>query len=70
MDTTKPWYQSRTVWGGLLAIAGPLAGFVGLDIERAAGGELADAIVALVSAAGGLLAIWGRLKARSTIGQG
>lgn len=28
----KPWYQSKTVWGALIAIAAPLLGQAGLQV--------------------------------------
>ncbi len=28
----KPWYQSKTVWGALIAIAAPLLGRAGLEV--------------------------------------
>lgn len=65
----KPWYQSKTVWGGLIAIAAPLFKAVGLEIGGDVQSELADAAVALAGAIGGLLAIYGRLSATSTIGR-
>mgnify|MGYP006175045083 CR=1 FL=1 len=31
----KPWYQSKTVWGALIAIAAPLLGRAGLELGGA-----------------------------------
>ncbi|MBP1850896.1 hypothetical protein [Rhizobium halophytocola] len=68
MDTTKTWYTSRTVWGGLIAVAAPLLQLGGLDLDQGLQGDLADTAVTLAGAVGGLLAIWGRLAATKSIG--
>lgn len=60
----KPWYLSRTVWGGVLAIVASLANLAGLGIGGAEQAELADRITALLAAAGGIVAVAGRLAAQ------
>ncbi|WP_416795945.1 hypothetical protein [Ciceribacter azotifigens] len=64
----KPWYQSKTVWGALIAIGASVLRVKGVDVGIAEQGELADAIVSLVGSFGGLLAIYGRLSAKKAIG--
>jgi hypothetical protein len=65
MDTNiKAWYLSRTVWGGVLAIAASIANLAGLEISNAAQAEFADRITAFLAAAGGLVAVAGRLAAQ------
>jgi len=69
MDS-KPWYTSTTVWGGIIAAASPLIGVifhVNLASESAA---IADALAALGAGIGGLIAVYGRTKATTTIGTG
>lgn len=64
IDTpTKPWWQSKTVWGGVVALAAGVAGVFGVAIPEAAQGEIAVSLTALAGAIGGLLSIYGRLKA-------
>jgi hypothetical protein len=64
----KPWYQSKTVWGALIAIAAPLLGRAGLDVGGAEQAEIADALTTLAGTVGGLLALYGRLTATKGVG--
>ena len=63
MLETKPWYQSKTIWGALIAMAAPLARHVGLDLPLADQAELADLMTVLAGTFGALLALYGRLTA-------
>ncbi len=69
MDGSKAWYASSGVWGGVLAVAAPIAGVV---LKVSIGGDeialAAEALAAIGGGAGGLVAIWGRLKAKDRIG--
>jgi hypothetical protein len=64
----KPWYQSKTVWGALIAIAAPLLGQAGLQVGGTDQAEIADALTALAGTVGGLLALYGRLTATKGVG--
>lgn len=64
----KPWYQSKTVWGALIAIAAPLVGRAGLDVGGAEQAEIAEALTTLAGTLGGLLALYGRLTATKGVG--
>ena len=48
----KPWYQSKTVWGALIAIAAPLLGHAGLQVGGAEQAEIADALTTLAGTLG------------------
>ena len=63
----KPWYTSKTIWGALVAIAATLASMMGFDLDTQAQGQLVDAALQLVTAAGALVAIFGRLVATDFI---
>lgn len=63
MLENKPWYQSKTIWGALIAMAAPLARYVGLDLPLAEQAELADLMTVLAGTFGALLALYGRLTA-------
>ena len=69
MDGSKAWYASSGVWGGVLAVAAPVASVV---LKVSIGGDeialAAEALAAIGGGVGGLLAIWGRLKAKERIG--
>ena len=69
MDGSKAWYASSGVWGGVLAVAAPIASVV---LKVSIGGDeialAAEALAAIGGGVGGLVAIWGRLKAKERIG--
>ncbi|MFD1746534.1 hypothetical protein ACFSE1_13765 [Rhizobium helianthi] len=67
MDDAKAWYQSKTVWGGLIAIFAALMQARGHAIPFQEQVGLADALTSTASALGGLLAIYGRLTATRAI---
>jgi hypothetical protein len=64
----KPWYQSKTVWGALIAIGSPLLRHAGFDLGSAEEAQLADALTTLAGTLGGLLALYGRLSATKGVG--
>lgn len=70
MLDTKPWYQSKTIWGALIAMAAPLTRYVGLDLPLAEQAELADLLTVLASTFGALLALYGRLTATKAVDGG
>lgn len=63
MNDTKAWYYSRTIWGALIAVFAPLLQLLGMPISQQMQPELAEAIVILVGAIGGFVALLGRLLA-------
>lgn len=60
----KPWYASKTVWGGLLAVVGPVAAVI---FKHQLPAEFLDAIAASLASIGGAVAIWGRFTATTSI---
>lgn len=68
MLDVKPWYQSKTVWGALIAISAPLLGRAGLEVGGAEQAQIADALTTLAGTVGGLLALYGRLTATKGVG--
>lgn len=68
---TKPWYLSKTVLGGVIAAGAGVAGLFGINLDALTQAELLahlDMIVTAGSAlVGGVLAIYGRLKATKSI---
>lgn len=67
MDDMKTWYQSRTIWGAIIAVLASLAHAGGLNLTAGDQGQIADAAVSLAGTLGGLVAIWGRLKATAKV---
>ena len=66
-DNSKTWLQSKTIWGALIAIAASAASLAGVEIEAGEQTEILDGIISLVAAGGGILAIIGRIAARSRL---
>ncbi len=69
LTTPKSALQSRAVIGGLIAVGAGIAGLFGIDVDSQTQSALATTAIDLASAVGGLLAIWGRMRAKTTIGK-
>lgn len=67
MNEAKPWYQSRTVWGGLVAFGAAMAGLLGVDVDAATHEMLALSLTNGAAAIGAVVAILGRLAAQKTL---
>jgi len=67
MIDEKPWYESKTIWGSLIAVAAALSATFGFSIDQATQSELSDVLIQFIGAAGSLLAIYGRLSATDVI---
>ena len=59
---TKPWWKSKAILGGVAAM---IAGVVGLSVEDTA--QLENSLTSIASAIGGILSIYGRVKAEKPI---
>lgn len=68
MTDLKPWYLSKTIWAALVSIAATLGAALGVPIEPEAREGLIEAILQLVSAGAGAVAILGRFSATARIG--
>lgn len=65
---TKPWYASVTIWGSILAIAAPVASLVfKLNVDAQTTSDMANWLAGAGALVGGLIAIWGRLRATTAI---
>jgi len=67
MDTNKKWFQSKGVWGSLIAGAAVVAGFFGIQFGVEDQAELVKIITTVVGSAAALLGIYGRVTASATI---
>lgn len=67
MDDLKQWYQSRTIWGALIAIAASLAHAGGMTLSAGDQGQIIDSLVSVSGALGGLVAIYGRVTASAKL---
>ena len=63
----KPWYLSKTVWGSLIAILAALSGLFDVEFSADDQARTVDLIVQVIGAAGGLIALVGRLRATHRI---
>lgn len=67
MTATKPWYQSKTVWGSLIAVIAAILGVWDVRIAPAEQARVVELIVQLTGAFGGLVALIGRFAASRRI---
>lgn len=67
MSDHKPWYLSKTIWGALVAILATLGSMIGLEIDQPSQATLVDATLQIVTAAGAVIALFGRLVATDYI---
>jgi hypothetical protein len=67
MEDVKQWYLSKTVWGGLLAMAASALQLRGWQLGASDQSALVDSIVSLLGAVGGILAVYGRITATTVI---
>ncbi|MCA9327997.1 hypothetical protein KDA14_05700 [Candidatus Saccharibacteria bacterium] len=66
MDTTnvKPWYQSKTIWSGLVVVVLSLFGVqtTGMDFDH-----IAEVVMQLITAMAGIMAVYGRFSADTVV---
>lgn len=68
VTNNEPWYQSRVTWGALAAIALPLLGAFGVSTDVIDSDQFVALGLAVGTAAGGVLTLYGRWKAKKPIG--
>lgn len=69
MYDTKSIWASTTVWGGIVALLAGIAAIFGVTISEADQSILTEALLGISSALGGIIAIWGRIRATKQIGK-
>lgn len=67
MTGVKPWYQSKTIIGAVITVLALVLTAFGYGIGAEDQAALADYAVSLGGIVGGLLAIYGRVKASKDI---
>ena len=67
MTEKKKWYTSRTVWGAGIVLAATAAQGYGYFVGEVTQEQIVDCIMTVVAAIGGLVAIYGRVKAEKEI---
>ncbi|MCO6409912.1 hypothetical protein [Hoeflea alexandrii] len=68
MTDVKPWWQSKTLWGAIVTIGSAVLGLTGLDLGETDREALTGLLASLGAAIGGMIAIFGRIKAKNRIG--
>lgn len=63
----KAWWASKTIWGGLITLLSVVLSVLGYQMTTEDQEILVGAITAIMGGVGGLLAIWGRVKASKPI---
>ena len=65
----KKWYQSKTIWGAAITIASLVLTQLGYTVSAEDQASVIDYIVNTAGYVGGVVAIYGRIKASKQIGQ-
>ncbi|MBT3140351.1 hypothetical protein DS909_17695 [Phaeobacter gallaeciensis] len=68
MNEVKSFLASKTIWGAVIAVAPTALGFLGLNVTGADAAEAAQHVNAIITAAVGLLVVYGRVKATKAMG--
>lgn len=63
----KSIFASRTFWGGFIAIAAGVLGFFGYELGGEEQQHLIESGATIAASLGGVIAIWGRVKATKEI---
>jgi hypothetical protein len=69
LTNQEPWYRSRVTWGAIASIALPLLGAFGVSSDIIDADQFVALGLAVGTAAGGLLTLYGRWAAKKPIGQ-
>ena len=68
MADTKSFFQSTGIWGGLVSLVGGVS-FAGYSLTAEDAASAMSLMQGIVAAVGGLIAIYGRVKATKRIGR-
>jgi uncharacterized membrane protein HdeD (DUF308 family) len=66
-NEVKPWYASKAVIGGAVAVVAGVVGLFGYSVNPEDSAAVTEALVGLGAVVGGLLAVVGRIKASKKI---
>ena len=67
MNGTKVWWQSKTVWGSVIALLAGVATLAGVKLDATLQDQLAELIVGAANIIGGAVAWYGRVKAEGAL---
>ena len=69
MDDFKGLLASKTFWGGLIAVLAGILSFFGYEIAGPDQAQIVEIGAAIAASVGGIIAIFGRIKASKKIGK-
>lgn len=67
MNDIKNWWQSKTIWGGIITVLAVALGAFGYTLSGDDQIALVEIVSTIGGAIGGLLAIYGRVKASKAV---
>lgn len=67
MNDVKGFFESKAIWGGLIAFGAGVAGLIGYSVSPEDQAQLVELITGGVGVFGALVAIYGRIKASKKI---
>jgi len=67
VNNTKVWWQSKTVWGSIIALLAGVATLGGVKLDATLQDQLAQLLSGAGEIVGGALAWYGRVKASGAI---
>lgn len=67
--TTKKWFESKAIWGGIIALLAAIAGAFGYAVDADTQTNIVELVTVIGTGLGGLLAIFGRIKAEKKVGK-
>ncbi len=69
MIDSKSWWQSKTVWGGIIALLAGVLGLFGYNLVEADQAQLVEIGSGAAVVVGSLIAIVGRVRASKVVGK-
>lgn len=70
IDSPKPWYTSKTIWAGYIAMVLPILNLASVQFHFTLPDQqiIVDTLTAAGTVVAGVMAVVGRYKATATIG--
>ncbi len=67
MNTSKPWWRSRTAWAAAVSVLAGLLGLAGLNLDATLQDELVTLFTGAAEIGAGIMAFIGRFRASTTL---
>ena len=67
MNNTKAWWQSKTVWGSLIALLAGVATLAGVKMDASVQDQLAELLTGAGNVVGAAIAFYGRITAKAVL---